>query len=122
MLKDNKIDPSEDDMQKAIIEWCAFNPPLNKLVIHIPNEGKRTKSYGAKMKSMGLKPGASDLFIMTAKRGYNGAFIELKSKNGRLSKNQKDFLEIANQENYFTAVCWSIEECIEAILWYMGRI
>lgn len=120
MPKPSGYVPTEKEIQKAIIEWCMFNPPLDKLCIHIPNEGKRSKTYGAELKRMGMKAGVSDLFIMRANRGYHGAWIELKSHTGRLTPQQKQFLEIAEKEKYFTAVCWSIEECIEAIIWYMG--
>jgi len=111
---------TEEEVQCALMDWCRFNPPLLELVIHIPNQGKRSKSYGAKLKKMGLRVGASDLFIMRACRGYHGAFIELKSARGIVSPAQKEFLRIAEREKYFTAVCSSIEDCIETVIWYMG--
>ena len=115
-----KREASENDIQMAVMEWVAFNPDYKKVVFHIANERKCSEAYGAKLKRLGVRAGVSDLFIMRARKGYHGGFIELKRKGGRVSPAQKQFLEDAASEKYFTAVCWSIEECIETLIWYLG--
>jgi len=109
---------SESSIQKAIIKWVSLHPSLRNIVIHIPNEGKRTASYGKSLKEIGMRPGVSDLFIAMMRHGYGGAWIELKSKNGILSDYQKKFLKDMAEQNYFTKTCYSIEETIEIIKWY----
>jgi len=89
--------------------------------MHFPNEGKRSARYGKLLKDMGMRPGVADLFITTARHGFIGAWIELKSINGKLSPVQKLFLEEMSQQNYFTATCWSIDEAIKTIAWYFGQ-
>jgi hypothetical protein len=116
LLKSGEI--SEATIQKTVIHWVRLQPKIKKLVIHIPNEGKRSVRYGRLLKDMGMVPGASDLFIAMPSHGFNGAWIELKSKNGVLTPEQADFLNDMSAQNYFTAVCRSIDETIKIIKWY----
>lgn len=64
---------------------------------------------------MGMRAGVSDLFIAMQRHGYGGAWIELKSKDGYLTREQKDFLSDMAVHGYFTAVCYSIEETLSII-------
>lgn len=56
---------------------------------HVPNEGKRTKAYGAKLKRMGMRAGVPDI-VMVFKKGKT-VFVELKTAKGKLSKGQNQF-------------------------------
>jgi hypothetical protein len=100
------------------MEWVRMHPMLKGLVLHFPNEGRRSERFGRLLKDMGMRPGVADLLIAMPRQGYGGAWIELKSQNGVLSTFQKSFLEDMSQQNYFTAVCWSINEAINTISWY----
>lgn len=116
-----KLKISEDLIQKSLIEWINYHPKLKEFkdcIIHIPNEGKRSISYGKKLKDMGMRKGVSDLFIAVPKHGYGGAWIELKSYNGKLTKDQEDFMNLMANNNYYTAVCWSIESAMKIISMY----
>lgn len=84
------IRQSEDDLQAAILEALAYAGVTRRaLVIHIPNQGKRSPVYGAKLKAMGLMPGAADLCLIAP--GGQSHFIEVKTEAGSLSRAQKDF-------------------------------
>lgn len=109
---------SENSIQKALMEWVRLDPILRRCVIHIPNEGKRTSRYGKSLKDMGMRPGVSDLFIAMPRKGYSGAWIELKSKNGVVSDAQMQFKQDMHRHNYFTETCYSLKEAIELIEWY----
>ena len=72
----------------------ACNQLLNYLAnthyfrhFHVPNEGKRSISYHAKMKKMGLKSGCPDIIVEYPQGRV--LYIELKNEKGRLSDNQK---------------------------------
>lgn len=112
-LKSGEI--SEEAIQKAVIQWVKYHPVLKRLVIHIPNEGKRTPRFGKKLKDLGMLPGVWDILIPMARHGYHGAWIEIKSKNGILSPEQVQFKDDMQQQNYFTAVCHSVDEGIKTI-------
>jgi hypothetical protein len=100
------------------MQWVNLHSILKNFIIHIPNEGKRTAHYGKYLKDMGMRPGVADLFIAMPRHGCNGAWIELKSKNGILSQEQREFLQDMESQNYFTKICYSFEEAIETIEWY----
>lgn len=114
-------DVSEKSIHQTVMAWVRLYPELAKIIMHFPNEGKRSKAYGAHLKSLGMRPGVYDLFIATAKHGYIGAWIELKSANGIVSNAQKSFAYDMRQQNYFTAICWSVDEAISTISWYCNQ-
>lgn len=109
---------SEQSMQCAIIDWVRYHPIILKHIMHIPNESKSTPGYRKTLSDMGVKSGVSDLFVALPRRGYHGAWIELKSQNGRLGPAQKVFLEDMAIAGYFTKVCYTIEEAIETLTFY----
>ena len=113
LLKSGDI--SEETIHKTVMEWVRLHPMLKGLVLHFPNEGRRTKRFGGLLKELGMRAGVVDLLIAMPRHGYGGAWLELKSANGILSPLQKQFLEDMSQQNYFTAVCWSINEAINTI-------
>ena len=100
------------------MEWVRLNYLIKPLVLHFPNEGRRTKRFGQVLKDMGMRPGVSDLFIAMASHEYHGAWIELKSTNGIVSVHQRQFLFDMSNEGYCVQVIRSIDECIEFIKWY----
>lgn len=111
-------DLSEETIHKTVMEWVRFHPTIKKLVLHFPNEGRRTQRFGKLLKDLGMRAGVSDLLIAMRAHGFGGAWIELKSEHGIVSAAQKEFLDDMAQQNYFTAICWSIDEAINTISWY----
>jgi len=111
-------DIPEINIQKCVMDWVRLNPSISNLIIHFPNEGKRTFSFGKSLKNLGLRKGVSDLFIAMPRHGFGGAWIELKSRNGFLTKYQKLFLKDMDEQNFFTKVCYCIDDTIETIKWY----
>ena len=82
---------SEEAIHLAAIQWIRAYPKIAKLIIHIPNEGPRSRRYGKLLKDMGLRAGVCDLFIAIANHGFHGAWIEIKSRKGVLSNTQQLF-------------------------------
>ena len=114
--------PTEEEEQKTVISWCRVNEsrwPEMGLIYHVPNEGKRSKATAAAEKAMGLRSGVSDLCLPVAKAGFHGMYIELKAMDGKVSKNQKEFLAAVIEQGYFGCVCWGAEDAIDVICRYM---
>lgn len=138
------INPSEHQIQAAIVEWantikiCTFRKfiegkeTIGSYLIKNANEGKRSFSQGKKMKKEGLKKGVSDLFLAIPKEIENlcemcedyilycGLWIEVKSKKGRLSKEQISWLELMKVSRYQACVVYSVGEGLKAIKDYLG--
>ncbi len=110
--------PTEDDIQEAVVEYCDL---MHIVCVHIPNESKRSQSYGAKMKRMGLRKGFPDLFIPVARQGFHGLFIELKrDKLARPTKEQLEWLSYLNREGYRAIIAYGVDEAMKEIKRYMG--
>lgn len=109
---------SEDAEQEAVVEYCDL---LHIPIVHIPNEGKRSLSYAARMKRMGLRSGFPDLLVPLARGGYHGLFIEMKYGKNKTTKEQKEWLERLSAEGYACAVCYNAAEAIKIIESYNRR-
>jgi VRR-NUC domain-containing protein len=127
------INPTESQIQCAIVEWANNNiiphtkHKVGKFLVKFTNEGKRSWILGKKMKKEGLKKGVSDLFFAFPTYCYNyfeykdfGLWIEVKSKKGKLSKEQKEWIELMIIVGYKAVVVYSVEEGIQAIKDYLG--
>jgi hypothetical protein len=113
--------PSESDIQRQFISWLRTDyPDIAPFVFHIPNGGHRTLYYNKFLKEMGLRAGVSDLFVAIPTNNYHGAWIELKSKKGRISPVQEEFLEDMSNKCYFTSVCYSLEEAVITLKNYLN--
>ena len=112
---------SEDSICKTIVEWASLNAPFDKLLIHVPNEGKRSLGEGRKLKSMGMRKGVSDFFISVPRHGYHGAWIEIKTLSGTASAHQRDFLTTVAAQGYFAKIVYGLDEALDTIRWYCEK-
>ena len=80
--------PSESEEQIGFLRW--FEGRFDGVwIFHIPNGGHRAISVAKKMKAEGVKAGVPDLYVPVWK-----LWIEMKrKKGGRLSPDQKDWIE-----------------------------
>jgi len=117
LLKSGEL--SEFAIQKEIIKWSNSILALRKLVIHIPNEGKRETITGKNLQSIGMIAGVADLFIPIARNGYHGIWIEVKSQKGHLSESQRIFLSRMEQQGYLTATVRSLEQFQDIVNRYL---
>jgi len=109
---------------------CAVASILDKLEVcwcHVPNEGKRDRITGARLRAAGLKSGVPDILIFDPapnKPGTRGVAIELKrSKGGRVSEMQEAWLNRLSRRKWHTVVCRGYAETIKEleILGYLKR-
>lgn len=114
---------TEASEQEAVIKICKFMEnryPELKLLHHCPNGGKRDKANAVALKRQGVKAGVPDLHLPVPKGKYASLYIEMKYGNGRISKEQKEFLEQAAEVGNFTAVCYSQEIALKVIEDYVN--
>jgi len=116
-----KITESEHFLQCEVVEFCRLNkefPDLKKIYA-VPNAARRSLRQGAKMKAEGMRSGVPDLVLPIGKGGFFGLYIEMKTKGGSLSDNQKIVLGELKYDNYKIAVCYSSEEAIDLLSKYI---
>lgn len=107
---------NETEEQIAVVQYCDLR---GILCVHVPNEGKRSKAYGAKLQQMGMRKGFPDLLILEARGGFHGLAIEMKYGKGTASEAQKLWLELLRMKGYACAVCYGFEAARAAIDAYM---
>ena len=113
--RSNKTEAGE---QEVVIDYCAL---FRIDIVHIPNEGKRSATYGAKLKRTGLRKGFPDLFIPAARKGYHGLFIELKrDRNSMPTAEQLAWIGKLNTNGYYATVCYGAAAAIEEIKKYFN--
>lgn len=113
---------NETTEQQKVILWAramsTFHPELNSLY-HVPNEGRRTKSEGGKLKSLGMAAGVPDLILDVPKGVYHGCRIEMKCGKNTATREQKEWLHRMQQNGYFVAVCYGADVTISTLEKYI---
>jgi len=106
--------PTEEQVQNAVAEYLDA---LGVLWCHSPNGGKRDKIAGARLRRQGAKPGVPDVLIFgrPPSGDFVGAALELKIKGGRVSEQQRGWLDALEDRGWFTAVCVGVDEAIKTI-------
>ena len=92
-----------------------------RVLFAIPNGGERNIVVAARLKAEGVRSGVPDLFLACDHNGYNGLFIEMKKvKGGRVSDNQKCYIDILKTRGYAVVVCHGWSEARSAIESYLA--
>ena len=113
---------AEHDAQAAVFARLRLHEkrhPELALIFAVPNGGKRGPRERAEKKAEGLKAGVSDIAVPIARRGYGGAFIEMKRPGEKARPEQLAFQEGVRQENYATKICYSVDEAVKFLNWYL---
>lgn len=113
--------PSEHAEQVTLIQWFDVAYPAHKgRLFAIPNGGWRAKAQALKLQMEGVRAGVPDLFLPVAAGTYHGLFIEMKrSKGGRLTPEQKAWLEYLHGQGYAAHCCAGFEAAREAVNLYI---
>ena len=108
----------EDAMQCCVFDWIrAMN--YDDFCWHTANERKCSIAAGIKLKRKGVLAGVSDIIVGKQCGDYGMAFIELKFGKNKTTESQNKFLQKMNLHGYFTKVCYSAEDAINTIAWYL---
>ena len=112
----------EDDEQAVVIRWARLmeqRHPTLRWLLHIPNGGSRNPKEAVRLKAQGVLPGVADLFLPVARRDYHGCWLEMKTREGRVSPEQQTFLADMTAAGYFAQVVRGSEEAIRLLQWYL---
>jgi len=109
---------TERDLQIYVADLLHYCGRRDVLFLHPANEGKRSKREGASLKRQGMIPGASDFIVIV--RGQAHA-LELKTRTGRHSAEQKAFADAAAAAEVPYATARSPEEA-KAVLASWGAL
>jgi hypothetical protein len=90
------LEPSELQLQISLVEWCRWKLRPDVLFWHCPNGEQRDKRTAAKLKAMGVLPGAADLQFLWGRKIAGEIvpavlFLELKAPGRKLTAEQNAF-------------------------------
>lgn len=120
----------ESDIQSALVDYANYRGVGNYL-IHIPNEQlifstksgltKRQKiGWWRKLKKMGFKKGASDLFLALPRGEHHGLWLEVKCPKNRPTPSQVEFLKIMRQQDYACDIAYGVDQGVVIINRYLS--
>jgi VRR-NUC domain len=118
-----KLASSEYAEQVALFEWVTWQHvahPELRLLFHIPNGEKRPARTGARLRASGVRAGVPDLCLPVARGRYHGLFCELKSRHGRCSHAQRDWIAALQDEGYWAGVVRGWDEVRGLLLAYLA--
>lgn len=98
---------TEHQIQAQIIAyWNTNYPQYRKCLFHVNNKAKDSLE-GARMKTLGVVSGVSDLVLLAPSAVY---FIELKDDKGKQSDHQKAFQQQAESLGHNYRIIRSLSE------------
>ena len=128
-------------MQQGAVKWFNLQyPQYRGLLVHIPNEGKRTVKWikgrpvctgGARLKAEGMVKGAADLVLFIPNKYFHALCLETKVElfdysSGKAKKTktyqspeQKEWQALVESQGYRYEVYRNIDEFRKIILEYM---
>lgn len=131
----------ESIVQQGAVKWFNLQyPQYRGLLVHIPNEGRRTIKVingrpvcigGAKLKAEGLVKGAADLVLFIPNKFFHGLCLETKVElfdysSGKEKKTktyqspeQKEWQALVESQGYRYEVYRNIDEFRKIVLEYI---
>ena len=112
-------EPSETQIQQSFIQYLDLCAHRDLVYWAVPNGGKRSKVEAARLKAEGVRAGVPDVHFI-----FRGVFhvLEIKTKKGRLSLDQKVMIERLRVAGAVIEVAYGIDACHAAVKsWGMVR-
>ena len=114
---------SENQEQEALFQWIALNAknyPGIAEAFHVPNGGYRHKREADALVRRGVRAGEPDIYLLIPRRSFHGAAIELKSRDGVISRAQVRRLSILTMRGYFAVSCRGWESARDTLIGYLA--
>lgn len=106
----------ESRLQELTINFLRYS---GYFAIHVPNGGSRNIIEATNLKKQGVMAGCPDILIFDNAMDipsmviFNGIAIELKVKGGKVSENQRSFIESLENRGYLTILSWNLIDLIQ---------
>ncbi len=98
----------EQKLQRECVKWFRLRYP-DKILYAIPNGGVRNKITAKQLQIQGVLAGVPDMHLAEIVNGKS-LFIEIKTKNGYLSAEQKKLTKRLIEKGFEVAVIKSFDE------------
>lgn len=109
----------EHDIQVRLVNYIRDMDPT--ILFSATVGGVRLAMHTAKkMKEAGYSKGIPDLLVFEPRGMYQGLAIEVKTKTGRPSPHQKEWVQNLNDRGWRAEICRGYEECESVINEYFN--
>lgn len=105
--------PSEHKIQVALCDYLAIGGRKDLHWFAIPNGGHRHIRQAVKLKNEGVRRGTPDMCFLL--EGGRVGWLELKTKKGSLSPEQREFRDKAQGLGHLWAVINNIDDAIHTL-------
>jgi hypothetical protein len=123
-MKWSSLEPDEHAIQASCVAWASAQSVYWReleLLYAVPNGGHRHMTVAIKLKAEGVRSGVPDLVLPIARAGFFGLYVEMKTRTGRVSTDQKAYMARLLDEGYRVEVCRSLEGFIEVVGGYLRQ-
>lgn len=100
------------------IRTLAMNDPRYVVAVDrtyaIPNGGARSKRAAGRLKAEGVRAGVADIFCSVPVGAEHGFYLEMKSREGFPSREQRSWLTNSAHLGYRAACCRGADEAFAA--------
>jgi hypothetical protein len=111
LREENASDGKEEyNIHCAIIDLLRRTSLPGIVFWHTDQGGKKTPAQAARSKAMGLLPGVHDIILSMPNKSM--MYMEVKSRNGRVSKEQSAFGDAMRSHGHYVCVVKSLDEAI----------
>jgi hypothetical protein len=110
----SKPEPSEMQIQVAIIQRLKLQGRAGVIWWHCPNGELRDKRHAAKLKAMGTLPGVADLQFVFPYAAPN-LFLELKARGRKLTDDQQHFAKLMRANGHHYECADNVDDAIKIL-------
>ena len=113
----------EHDAQVQYFTTLGLNqhiPTVRWIHASMNGASASSRASAGRRKAAGQKAGVADILIPVPRRGFHGAWFELKIAPNRLSPEQKQFLVDMQAMGYYAEIAWSYDDLIRFTEYYLG--
>lgn len=103
---------SEADIHRSVVQWFQWTLHPNVIWFHPANGEWRHAATAARLKGMGVMPGAPDLVLLYAGRAL---CIEIKAADGRQSETQRVFEAKCGYQGVPYEICRSLDDVRDVV-------
>lgn len=108
----------EQELQESFVKYISLKYPGIRYCATLGGI-RTTMKQAIKAKKGGYVKGTPDIQVMSARGGFFGLFIELKTLKGRATKHQKEWINDLIAAGYYAEVCKGIDQSMDCLDSYM---
>ena len=110
----------EQQLQESFVKYISLKYPGTRYCASLGGI-RTTIKQAIKARDGGYVKGFPDVQILTARGGFFGLFIELKTTKGRATKHQKEWIKDLQKEGYCAEICKGIDQAMDCLDQYMKQ-